>query len=139
MIIILRKANFREFTNQQSDHKTKGLTKKHNESRNKTIFRFTIRTLLRSVESERMQKINFKQQNTVYHTPLNSFKIEGFQPRVNLPENLSIKLEPSVILKLGTCMIREDFTVNILNSSEYLYNSRAPFQLMALKVSKLCL
>ena len=139
MIIILKEAHFRDCTNQQSDHNTKGLAKKHNESKNTTIFRFTFRTLLRSVESERMHKFNFKQRDTVYHTPLNSFKIDGFESILNLPENISIELEPIVRLKLGTCMIRKSSTVNLLNSSEVLYNNRAPFQLMECKVSKLCL
>ena len=41
---------------QQSDHNTKGSTKKHNEIENTTIFRFTIRAILRSVESVELVK-----------------------------------------------------------------------------------
>ena len=67
----MKKVHFRDFTNQQSDHNTKGLTKKHNESKNTTIFWFTNKTLFRSVESEKMHKFNFIQQYTGYHTPFN--------------------------------------------------------------------
>ena len=117
--------------NQQSDHNTKGLTKKLNEIKNTTKHRFTIRSLLSSVKSGRIQNFNFKQQDTVYHTPLNYFKIEGLKLRINLTENLSNEPEPSVRLKFGGCIIREDSTVNLLNSTEDLYNNRSPFQLMA--------
>ena len=81
--------------NQQSDRNTKGL---------KSITKVKIRTLLRSVESERTNKFNLK-RDTLYHTPLNYFEIEVFDPRIDLAENLSIELESSVRLKLGTYMI----------------------------------
>ena len=54
---------------------------------------------------------------------------------INLPENLSNELEPSVRFNLGTCMIREDSTVNLLNSPEDLYNNQALFQFIVCKVS----
>ena len=91
------------------------MTEKHNGIKNTTILPLTIRTLHRSVESERKHKFNFKQQDTLYQTPLNYFKIEGFESRINLPENLTIELEPSVRLILGKMYNREDSTVNISN------------------------